>query len=382
LPAPSPDRLQLASDNNAFALDMYRRLQGKEGNLFFSPTSLSAGLAMAYSGAGTKTAEEMRRTLRLSLPDERLFEAFAGQIEEANAPRKPFKLSVVNSLWSQHDFPLKPEFLNRLQAAFRARATPVDFQTAPDTVCGDINAWVARETDGRIPKIVDPGMMTAALRLILVNAVYFKGDWALKFKKNATEDQPFYAPKNAIGMVPLMRQVRESPYAEDGPVQVLALPYKGGELSMVVVLPKEKDGLAAVEKTLSKRQLDDWVGLLSPRKVKVELPKFKLEAGYSLGDDLKAMGMPLAFSPLAADFSGMSELKADGLFIGFVLHRAFVEVDEEGTEAAAATALAGQLRMASKPDELPVFRADHPFLFMIRDDRTGAIVFMGRFAKP
>jgi len=381
-PAPSPDRVKLASDGNAFAVDMYQRLRGQEGNLFFSPYSVSSALAMAYSGAKTKTAEDMRQTLRLSLPDERLFEAFSAQIEEANDPNKPFALDIANSLWGQSKLQYKKEFLDLTQKKFGAGLRPVDFQGAPAEACKEINAWVSEKTRGKIREIVKPEMISEMLRLILVNAIYFKGDWENKFEKDFTIDEPFYDPKPVAKLVPLMRQTETFSYADDGVVQVLGMPYKGNELSMIAVLPKKRDGLPAVEGNLRPELLDKWQGMLSPQRVEVWFPKFKLETDYDLAPDLRAMGMALAFNPTGADFSGMLDPKLGRLFISFVIHKAFVEVNEKGTEAAAATAVGMELASARMPEPVPVFRADHPFLFMIREDRTGAILFMGRFTRP
>ncbi|HAH07293.1 MAG TPA: hypothetical protein DCM05_12355 [Elusimicrobia bacterium] len=374
----------LVPDQNAFALDLYQKLRTREGNLFFSPYSLSSALAMVYAGARSDTASEMRKALRLTLQDDALHAAYADQTRLANAPGKPYALSVANALWGRAGYAFEESYLALLGKSFGASLTPLDFKD-PQGSSDKVNAWVAARTNDKIKSIVSPAMFAGALRLVLTNAVYFKGNWLDEFDKSATRDEPFFFGGGQKS-VPLMNRKGDYRYAEAPELQVLGMPYKGKELSMVVLLPKAKDGLPALEAALTKEKLDAWVASLSEGEVVVTFPKFKLETDYSLTDTLKAMGMPLAFTRCGlgapcADFSGIIDPAKDQLSIDVVLHKAFVEVNEEGTEAAAATAV-GMVGAASMPPPVPEFRADHPFLFLIRDDRSGSILFLGRFLKP
>jgi len=390
LPAPgaaASDLQALASGQNAFALDLYKRLP-KDGNLFFSPYSLSSALSMTYAGARRDTAAEMRKVLRITLADEPLHAAYADQTRAANAPGKPYALSIANALWARKGFQFEDSYTALLGKAYGASLTPLDFGDAEGS-SAKVNSWVAERTNNKIQDIVSPEAFSDIARLILTNAIYFKGNWLDEFEKSLTRDEPFYAPGGQT-TAPLMHRQGQYRYAEDPQLQILGMPYKGGELSMVVLLPKAKDGLGALEAALTKEKLDAHVAVLKEHEVDVAFPKFKLETDYSLAGTLKAMGMPLAFircnandrKKPCADFSGILDPARDTLSIDAVMHKAFVEVNEEGTEAAAATAVSMAAGEAAMPPPVPVFRADHPFIFLIRDDRSGSILFLGRFAKP
>lgn len=386
LPAPGAavsDLQALASDQNAFALDLFKRLP-KDDNLFFSPFSLTSALTMVYAGARHDTAAEMRKALRISLLDEPLHAAYADQTRMTNAPGKPYALSVANALWGRQGFRFEDAYLALLNKNYGAVLTALDFKDAQGS-SEKVNAWVASRTNDKIKSIVSPATFNDDLRLILTNAIYFKGNWLDEFDKKYTQREPFYAPGGQT-QAELMHRKGDYRYAEDPQLQVLGMPYKGKELSMVVLLPKSKDGLPALEAALTKDKLDAHVAALKEGEVIVTFPKFKLETGYSLADTLKSMGMTLAFARCGAvsscaDFSGILDPEQDKLSIDFVAHKAFVEVNEEGTEAAAATSVE-MFGPTSLPPPVPVFRADHPFIFLIRDDRSGAVLFLGRFSKP
>jgi serpin B len=386
--APVSDLQALASGQNAFALDLYQKLRTHEGNLFFSPYSLSSALAMALAGARHDTAAEMRKALRVTLLDEALHAAYADQTRMAGAPGKPYALSVANALWGREGFQFEGSYTTLLNKNYNAALTPLDFKDAQGS-SDRINAWVAGRTNDKIKNIVSPAVFNVDSGLILTNAIYFKGNWLDEFEKSSTRDEPFYF-SGGQESVPLMNRKGDYRYAEDPGLQALGMPYKGKELSMVILLPKEKDGLSALEAALTKEKLDAWVSALKEGEVIVTFPKFKLETDYGLADTLKSMGMPLAFTRCdkndpkkpCADFSGILDPEKDQLSIGAVVHKAFVEVNEEGTEAAAATAVGYDVGPTSLPPPVPVFRADHPFLFLIRDDRSGAILFLGRLSKP
>jgi serpin B len=378
------DREAVAKGNTQFAVDLYKKLaENKEfagKNLFLSPYSVSTALAMTYAGARTTTATEMEKTLHFPVAPERLHPAFAGLVGRLQANKKDqgYELAVANALWGQQSYPWQKEFLKTTHANYDAGLRPVDFQRATEEARQTINKWVEDKTHDKIKELIRSGILTSNTRLVLTNAIYFKGDWNEQFDKKLTKEEPFLGAGKET-KAPLMHQTGEYGYLEGDGFQALELPYKGNQLSMVVILPKKADGLAAIEKDLAADQLTGWLAKLHPQKVAVSLPKFTTTVDFQLNEELKALGMPSAFDENRADFSGMDGEK--GLHIASVVHKAFIDVNEEGTEAAAATAV-----IISTPTGLPrppaVFRADHPFLFLIRDKQTGSVLFLGRLLQP
>ena len=374
-----------AQGNNAFGLELYAKLKGDEnverqdGNLFFSPYSISTALAMTYAGARGETEKQMAETLHFSLGQERLHAALGALEDRLNAggKRRTYQLAVANALWGQKGYGFREEFLTLVKDSYGAGLRQVDFAGETEKTRSTINKWVQKQTKDKIKDLIRPGVLDALTRLVLTNAIYFKGDWASKFKEENTRDAPFYVSKKQTQEVPMMYQKGRFNYVEEEEVLILELPYKGEDLSMVVLLPKKVDGLAELEESLTAKQLEEWLGKLHRCEVAVYVPKFKMTSEFSLAKMLAGMGMGDAFSLPPADFSGMTGKK--DLFISHVLHKAFVEVNEEGTEAAAATAVVMELEAAMP---VPVFRADHPFVFIIRDNRTGGILFMGRVMNP
>jgi serpin B len=371
---PSPDMATLVEGANGFAVDLYGRLRGQKGNLFLSPASITLALAMTYGGARGTTAEEMRSVLGFTLPDERLHPAFAA-LSGVLKPREG-TLRVANRLWGQQGYEFLESFLALTRTSYGAELETVDFAARTEEARQRINAWIERQTEDKIKELLKEGVLTPQTALVLTNAIYFKGLWATQFKPENTQAAPFKLLDGTTVTVPLMHQKTEFSLGTGEGCAVLELPYKGGELSMVIVLPNAADGLPALEASLSRQKLAAWMGALRPVEVKVYLPRFKATSSFALGRTLCDMGMPTAFSG-GADFSGMSAGK--DLAISEVVHQAFVDVNEEGTEAAAATAVVIKRTMAPVPVE---FRADHPFLFFIRDVRTGLILFMGRLVAP
>jgi serpin B len=365
--------------NDEFALDLYANLRGRPGNLFLSPYSLSTALAMTYAGARGETAEEMARTLHFSLPPDRLHAAFSNLIRQihGDGEPRPYLLAVANALWGQEGEEYLPEFLRLLEDHYGAGLRRVNFRD-PERARRAINAWAEEQTRGKIPDLLPPTLPRPDTALALTNAIYFKGDWSSPFARKATLEEDFRVAADQSLRVPMMHQAGRFPYLDGGTFQALELPYAGDALSMVVLLPKEVDGLAALEESLSAARLAGWLRTLADRRVEVALPRFKVEAGLELQDVLAAMGMPLAFTG-DADFSGIDGTHE--LFISAVIHKAFVDVNEEGTEAAAATAVL-MSRSAARPEPSATFRADHPFLFLIRHKGTGSILFLGRLASP
>jgi serpin B len=369
--------------NNRFAFDLYGQLAGDTGNIFFSPFSLSSALAITYEGARGQTADEIRAVFHFPDNQARMRDGFSGMISAVNRGDAAYSLRTANALWAEQTYPFLPDYITTASAYYGAATTNLDFISHPDESRETINAWVEEQTEDRIQDLLQEGDIDTLTRLVITNAIYFKGDWVWQFDKNETREADFRTLAGTTVRVPMMAMTGEEArfrYAETADLQLLGMPYAGGDgtnLSMVVLLPKGDD-LAAAERALDPAVLPALWDSTTVREVHVYFPKFRLETRYSLPETLGAMGMPTAFSR-NADLSGMDGTR--DLVISDVIHQAFVEVDEEGTEAAAATAVV--IRLVSAPaDPVPVFRADHPFIFMIRDDETGIILFIGRIANP
>jgi len=383
-PAVEPDdaagaREAVARGNNGFALDLYARLRGEPGNLFFSPFSIRTALAMTWAGARGNTAEQMKATLRFPDDQAALHAAVGALQRELNQPpeKDAWELSVANALWGQEGFRFLDDFLGLLKRNYGAGLRQVDFARATEKARETINRWVEKETRDKIKDLIKPGVLAADTRLVLTNAIYFKGTWQHVFKEKRTKNQPFTLQNGNEAPVPMMTQTERFGYFESPALQALEMAYKGNRLSMIVLLPRKKDELPALEKTLDAKSLRGWIAGLRSRQVEVSLPKFTTTSAFGLADTLKAMGMTDAFGG-KADFSGMTG-KRD-LFISAVIHKAFVDVNEKGTEAAAATGVV--MALTAMPERPVIFRADHPFLFLIRDRRSGSILFMGRIMDP
>jgi serpin B len=379
--APADDARAAVKANTEFALGLYDKLRTRDGNLFLSPYSISTALAMTYEGACGETAEEMAKALHFTPDHERLRAAFAALLARTRPGKKDdYQLSVANALWGQKNFGFLPEFLNHTRESYGAGLREVDFIGSTEEARKTINAWVEKQTKDKIKDLLQPGILTEDTRLVLTNAIYFKGLWARQFKKSATKEEPFRTAGGGSVKAPLMHQTGDFKYAHGGDFQALELPYRGDDLSMVVLLPKKADGLPALEAKLTASNLDAWLGKLQKQEVEVALPRFKMTRSFGLNATLKALGMRRAFVPGGADFTGMAGSEGRRLFIQAVVHKAFVDVNEEGTEAAAATAVA--VGADSEPPPPPVFRADHPFVFLISDNRSGSVLFLGRLANP
>lgn len=380
--AQSASSQSVVDGNTAFALDLYRELKSAPGNLFFSPYSISTCLAMTYAGARSETEKQMSRVLHLDHDQPKVHAAFAElqrQLAEAGN-QKGIELSIANCLWAQKGHPFLPAFLTVAKDDYRADIHQADFVREAETARSEINRWVAQKTKDKIQNILPPGSLNDLTRLVLANAIYFKGIWAKPYDKAATSTQPFHISGSHQTEVPLMHHFDEVRYLENSDFQAVELPYKGGELSMVVLLPRQVDGCRDLENRLTAALLSRSLKEMRQQRVEIFLPRFKLESSFGLNDVLAKMGMPDAFSP-KSDFSGMDGTRL--LYISGVFHKAWGEVHEEGTEAAAATVVAVAGRAISKPPPPPpVFRADHPFVFLIRDTRSGSILFLGRPSEP
>jgi len=398
--APDPaSYATLVSANNRFALDLFRQVTpGPNENVFLSPYSISAALAMTWAGAKGDTAAQMARVLHFfDAPDAAILANFP-PLQQALARAQILsgaQLAIANSLWPEQnpEAPLRPDYLHLAQTNFAATITPVDFINQAAAATEQINAWVVDNTNGKINNLLHPGDVDANTRLVLVNAIYFKGAWTNIFSARLNTNADFHAADGSAIACVLMNNWQHTGYADitDAPVpcQVLSLsysdpsqPYPPG-LSFVAILPRAGGDLAALEQSLTAERLADWLGHCENTYVSVFLPKFKLEERYPLANNLKSMGVTDAFDSRQADFSGMNgDLGPTKLYISTVIHQTFVAVDEKGTEAAAATAVT-MLGGAGPPQPPPIeFRADHPFLFLIRDNVSGSILFLGQLTNP
>jgi serpin B len=377
----------LAESSSAFAFDLYRAVHHREGNLFFSPYSVSVALAMTRAGAAGETASQMDAVLHL--PVEAAAQGhreLARQLEpplvpesaEAQAKQIPaYELNIANALWGQEELPIRKRFLAVLEDDYGAPLARVDF-TQPAGARERINAWVEEETRKRIRNLIPEAQPSPNTRLALANAIYLKASWEDPFKVARTADGLFTTPAGDQVTAHFMHQTESLRYAGMDDLQVLSLPYRDRRMSMIILLPRKTSSLAELEAGLDAERVRRWLSELRPTHVHVALPRFEFESSFDLTDTLAGMGMPDAFDADRADFSQMSEVE---LFISLVLHKAFVAVDEEGTEAAAATA-ALMMLAGEPPRETIEFRADHPFLFFIQHRDTGAILFLGRVVDP
>jgi serpin B len=379
----------VAHANNQFAFDLYSRLaknpEYSGNNLFFSPFSLSSALAITYEGANGQTKNEIRSVFHFPENDTMLRQGFAGLNAGINKGDAGYSLHTANALWAEKTYAFLPGYISTAEQYYGANITSLDFIGHPDESRITINTWVEDKTEDKIKDLIPAGVIDPLTRLIITNAIYFKGDWVRQFDKNLTTDADFRTESGTSVRVPMMQRTDEAAeylYAENGDLQMLSMPYahkNSKELSMIVLLPKG-DNLTIAETTLNPDTLSALQQSATSRRVMVYFPKFTLETKYFLPETLGSMGMPTAFTD-TADFSGMDGTK--NLFISDVIHQAFVDVTEEGTEAAAATAVVIKLAAApANPEPVPVFRADHPFIFFIQDDETGSILFMGRVVNP
>jgi serpin B len=380
------DLEELVEGNSAFAFDLYHYLKNEEGNLFYSPYSISLALAMTYGGARGETETQMADALNFRLPQNQLHPAFnalslalasRGQDAEGKDD-EGFRLNVVNALWGQQGYPFLSDFLDLMAVNYGAGLRVLDFINETEKSRVTINDWVADQTEGRIEDLIPAGALTPFARLVLTNAIYFNAQWQHTFEAEMTRDGTFYLLDGGELTVPMMHQEETFKYAEGEGYQAIELRYDGEELSMVILLPASGQ-FETFEAALDAETVAGIIGSMEYQEVELTMPKFEFESSFSLSQALKALGMPIAFSDTEADFYGMSD-GPELLYIWDVIHKAFVSVDEEGTEAAAATAVI--MNGAAAPMEVVEFTADRPFIFLIRDIETGAILFVGRTLDP
>jgi serpin B len=378
------DMTSMVNGNNTFAFKLYQSVNGEEGNILFSPYSISMALAMTYAGARNTTETQMAETLDFILPQNNLHPAFNNLSQELakrglgakGKDGKGFRLNIVNAIWGQKDYQFLSEYLDLLAENYGAGLRTLDFYKDPENSRQTINRWVSKETENRINDLIPAGAIDPLTRLVLTNAIYFNAAWANVFEKTLTKDAPFYLMDGKEVSVPMMHQTEHLGYAKGSGFQSVELPYDGNELSMVVILP-DAGKFAVIEKALNALQVDSIIGQIQPTQVALTMPLYKFESEFGLNKTLSSMGMPVAFVD-DADFSGMTG-KRD-LYISDVIHKAFIAVDESGTEAAAATAVI--MRATAMPLAPKEVTVDRPFIFLIRDIKTGSVLFIGRVLNP
>jgi serpin B len=365
---------------NAFTTASYKQLTGGDENLILSPFNIATALSMALAGARGQTAEEIQSVLHLHY-DSSYDAAFGSLLAELTKAGNTGgnELHTANGLWAQKGLVIQPAFEDTLANNYHAPLTLLDFIANPEAARSQINAWTEEHTNEKIKNLLPVGSVDAYTRLVLTSAVYFYGKWQDQFVASRTQPAPFTLSTGAATQANFMNQTSHFPYTETASAQILEMSYASTGIAFDVLLPKTLTGLPDLEKSLTSESLADWFGNLATRNVQVSLPKFRAESEFSLRKELSAMGMPTPFTK-KADFSGIDP--KGGLAISEVVHKAFVDVSEQGTEAAAATGITIQRRAMRKPEQVVVFRADHPFIFLIRDTRTGVVLFIGRLMKP
>lgn len=358
--------LHLSASGSPFAFKLYEKLSETDGNLFFSPASIESALAMTQEGAHGNTQKQFFQCLNKS---ERPYAIGFQGLEFENA----------NAIWVDQHFPILGTFQTAVEEKYGANIRPADFASQPDAERLKINEWVETKTRNKIKNLLPEGSVNSMTRLLLVNAIYFKGDWLHAFDPEQTSNATFQTLENGTVDVPMMRLKKTRfNYGENDCFQTLELPYKGEEVSMLLILPRAADGIKHIEECFAPGNLETCTKGMRKRDVNVFLPRFKVESTFSsLKRDLAALGLTDAFNAQRADFSGISD---QPLYISDVVHKAFVEVNEKGTEAAAATGII--MRTTSIPAPPKTFRADHPFIFLIRENRSGAVLFMGKIINP
>jgi serpin B len=361
-----------------FALDLFRTVSTPQANAFLSPVSISVALAMTYAGADGNTSAQMKRVMFPGVEDSKVHDKFSELMGLLNAPTDAaYKLHTANRLYAEGKYAFLPEFFDLLRSRYQSEVAMVDFVSAAEKVRSEINSWVSHITNEKIQDLIPTGVLDASTRLVLVNAIYFKGTWQKKFKEANTKKKTFHVQEGKEVQVDMMGQTASFLYGGSEEVQVLGMPYRSGggrELAMFVLLPKERFGLEKFEQSLTGEKFLDLIKKTSSTEVMVEMPKFRLEQSFSLGKALSDLGMGEMFSA-SADFSKMTGNR--DLFVSAVLHKAFIEVNEEGSEAAAATAVAMNRRCAMAPRDPPRFLADHPFLFGIVEVEGPSLLFLG-----
>lgn len=373
VPIQDPDKA-LVQGNNKFALELYSNIRSDGKNVFFSPYSISAALAMTYAGARGESEKQMSAVLHFDLDQQKFHPKYRDLLVYIDGLNRgdSLELSTANAMFVQKEFPFLDSYIGLVKSYYGAGLQTVDFQHELEKARLTINDWVAQKTKNRIQDLIVQGMITELARLVLVNAIYYNGSWDVRFDEKETVEKPFYATPEKSHNVPFMHKKALFNYYQGEQVQIIEIPYIDSTLSMVVFLPEDKVSMGKLEQSLTAEQYNSWLSGMSVKEISLSLPKFKTTAEFELSDVLKKMGMPHPFS-LSADLSGMTGKK--DLMIDKVIHKAFVEVSEKGTEAAAATAVVIRLKSLPVTTE---FNANRPFIFIIKENKYDNILFMGK----
>jgi serpin B len=386
--APAPDAVKkLAKSSNQFGFELYEKLRTKEkGNLVVAPASITTALAMTWGGAKGETAAEMKRVMHFDGTPTDVMDTSGKLAASLTDPSRPVVFKIANRLFGEKTYEFDSAFMSATERAYGAPMDRLDFKKSAEASRANINAWVEKQTESRIKNLIPERALDDQTRLVLVNAIYFLGDWAKPFEKESTVPMPFKLSAKETKDVPTMNRTESFKIAQKDGVTALELPYKGGGMSMLILLPDASDGLDAMEKGMSNAKLEAIVGTLKSERVFVSLPKFKIEPPKSLAlkDPLIQLGMKSAFERQKADFTGIANPPSpdDRLFVSQVFHKGFIRVDEKGTEAAAATAVSMARAGSAAPAKPREFKVDHPFGFVIRDEASGLVLFMGRVTDP
>ena len=366
--------------NNRFAINLYSQYKSEEGNIFFSPFSISTAMAMVYEGAEGKTAKEIKSVFGFPKYDNSRRNQYSNLLSEINKKDKEYALKTANALWAEQDFHFLDEYLTTVEKYYGGKTTNLDFKNEWEASRLIINNWVEDKTNDKIKDLLPEGVINPGTRLVLTNAIYFKAKWLTQFDADKTSDEYFRVNPDKSIKVPMMQPTSQKStfnYTQNKDLQILEMPYAGEDLSMLILLPLDDD-IEALENSFTIEKLTEWKKSLRKRRVNIYIPKFKFETKYFMIYTLSNLGMPTAFTN-SADFSGMTGTK--DLKIDKVIHQAFIEVNEEGTEAAAATGVVMGIKTSLRPPT-PIFKADHPFIFIIQHNETGNILFMGRVSNP
>lgn len=364
--------------NSKFAADLYKQIKNEPINLFYSPISITSAIAMTYAGASGETLKQISNTLYFSTNQDELhqnYDILLKRFSDTNS--EGVQLKVANSLWLQENMKITSQYLSITNKYYNAGVIPVNFIADPEKSRKTINNWVEKNTNNKIQDLLPDGSIHSQTRMVLVNAIYFKGPWDKIFDKNQNTSDVFYVYKTCETQATFMNNYINTSFYEDSQLSIVEIPYANQEQSLVIILPKEKYGLKEIEKLFEQKMMDEYIGKMEEKRVALSIPKFKTESTYELKDILSKMGMPIAFTN-DADFSGITGDKS--LAIDKVIHKAYIDINEEGTEAAAATAVTMR-KTAMLLDEV-TFKADHPFIYFIRDNETNTILFVGRLMNP
>jgi len=368
----------ISDGNTKFSVDLYKQIKSEAINQFYSPISVCSALAMTYAGASGETLKQMSKTLYFSTNQDELhksYEILFKNLTDENT--EGVKLKIANSLWLQENMKINTEYLSITNKYYDAGVIPVNFITEPEKSRITINNWVEKNTNNKILNLLPDGSIHSQTRMVLVNAIYFKGQWDKPFDKNLNTTDIFFVYKTCKTNATFMNNHINSSYYEDNQLSIAEIPYADQNQSLVIILPKENYGLEEIEKIFEKGLIETYFGKMEQKRITLSIPKFKTESTYDLKDYLSKMGMPIAFTN-NADFSGITGDRS--LAIDKVIHKAYIDVNEEGTEAAAATAVTMR-KTAMLLDEV-IFKADHPFIYLIRDNETNTILFVGRLMNP